>query len=198
MKKYFYSDGKEKQGPFSFEELKNENITRETLIWFEGLEDWIPAQDIKEIEEILQLIPPPIPSKETNVTSENIESGKKIDDSANNIENPKTISSDKIGMFSNSFSFEGRIRRTEYGISFIIYLIIFTIVNLIIESNVEASIIILVYIPLLWFLWAQGAKRCHDMGNSGWYQIIPFYVLWMIFADGEKGLINKYGRNPKI
>ena len=198
MKKYFYSDGKEKQGPFSFEELKNENITRETLIWFEGLEDWIPAKDIKEIEEILQLIPPPIPSKETNVTSENIESGKKIDDSANNIENPKTISSDKIGMFSNSFSFEGRIRRTEYGISMIIYLIIFTIVNLIIESNVEASIIILVYIPLLWFLWAQGAKRCHDMGNSGWYQIIPFYVLWMIFADGEKGIINKYGRNPKI
>jgi uncharacterized membrane protein YhaH (DUF805 family) len=118
--------------------------------------------------------------------------------SANNIENPKNISSGKIGMFSNSFSFEGRIRRTEYGISFIIYVIIFTIVNLIIESNVEAAIIILAYIPLLWFLWAQGAKRCHDMGNSGWYQIIPFYVLWMIFADGEKGFINKYGRNPKI
>jgi hypothetical protein len=81
MKKYFYSDGKEKQGPFSFEELKNENITRETLIWFEGLEDWIPAKNIKELEEILQLIPPPIPTKETNATSGNIESEKKIDDS---------------------------------------------------------------------------------------------------------------------
>jgi hypothetical protein len=34
------------------------------------------------------------------------------------------------------------------------------------------------------------------MGQSGWFQIIPFYVLWMIFASGEKG-INKYGVNPK-
>lgn len=100
-------------------------------------------------------------------------------------------------MFKNSFSFNGRIRRTEYGISLIVYLVAAFIVNVIIQLGGAAGIIILAYIPMLWFLFAQGAKRCHDRGNSGWYQIIPFYVFWMIFDDSVYG-INEYGTNPKV
>jgi uncharacterized membrane protein YhaH (DUF805 family) len=48
----------------------------------------------------------------------------------------------------------------------------------------------------IWFFLAQGAKRCHDRGNSGWYLLIPFYFLWMLFADGEIGQ-NDFGPNPK-
>ena len=33
-------------------------------------------------------------------------------------------------MFSKPFSFEGRIRRTEYGVTFIIYFVIALIINL--------------------------------------------------------------------
>lgn len=99
-------------------------------------------------------------------------------------------------MFKNPFSFEGRIRRTEYGLSVIIYAIPAVIINLIMESGGGAAIIGLAYIPLLWFMWAQGAKRCHDRENSGWYQIIPFYGLWMLFADSDNGS-NEYGHNPK-
>ena len=98
-------------------------------------------------------------------------------------------------MFSSPFSFDGRIRRTEYGISFIIYVIAAAFVNAIVESG-EVPIIGLAYIPMLWFLWAQGAKRCHDVGNNGWWQIIPFYVFWLLFQVGQPGL-NEYGQNPK-
>jgi uncharacterized membrane protein YhaH (DUF805 family) len=79
-------------------------------------------------------------------------------------------------MFKNPFSFEGRIRRTEYGLSFIIYAVIAAIINVAIITIRDAGIFGLAYIPLLWFLWAQGAKRCHDVGNNGWWQIIPFYA----------------------
>jgi uncharacterized membrane protein YhaH (DUF805 family) len=102
-------------------------------------------------------------------------------------------------MFKSPFSFDGRIRRTEYGISFIAYTIGITIVGVIIESDKNSSgvaIIGLSYIPLLWFLWAQGAKRCHDINKSGWWQIIPFFVFWLIFAEGDLHP-NQYGENPK-
>jgi len=99
-------------------------------------------------------------------------------------------------MFKNPFSFDGRIRRTEYGLSFIFYVIAALILNAIVSINSDAAIISVAYIPLLWLLWAQGAKRCHDVGNSGWWQIIPFYALWLLFQDGDAGR-NKYGKNPK-
>ena len=102
-------------------------------------------------------------------------------------------------MFKNPFSFKGRIRRLEYGLSYIIYIVTLEILGLLIADFDEDYYLIaylIVLFPCLWFLLAQGAKRCHDRGNSGFYQIIPFYSLWMLFADGEYGP-NEYGPNPK-
>ena len=85
-------------------------------------------------------------------------------------------------MFEKPFSFEGRIRRTEYGLSILFYSIAYVFISLFIESSGdEALVFLLIFlIPALWFIWAQGAKRCHDIGNSGWYQLIPFYSLFMM------------------
>jgi uncharacterized membrane protein YhaH (DUF805 family) len=218
MKKYYHSDGKEKYGPFSYEEMKDEKINRETLIWFEGLDNWTPAKYIMELEEILKLIPPPL----DNVDSENsfeaklsFEDTKEVGTTGNieDIEDPD-INEDKESderrsnstdqksraMFSGLFSFKGRIRRTEYGMSVIIYVFLIYFLDIIIVSVDETVVVFafLAYIPLTWFILAQGAKRCHDTGVSGWFQLIPFYVLYLIFAKGEDGLRNKYGTNPKL
>jgi uncharacterized membrane protein YhaH (DUF805 family) len=99
-------------------------------------------------------------------------------------------------MFQKPFSFEGRIRRTEYGLSFIIYGVGAGIAQVIAKAGGAAAVAFIAFIPLVWFLWAQGAKRCHDRGNSGFYQLIPFYALWMLFGDSEDG-VNEYGANPK-
>lgn len=98
-------------------------------------------------------------------------------------------------MFRHSFSFDGRIRRTECGISFIIYVLLVNIVNPA-HHNGNANIFVLIYIPILWFTWPQGSKRCHDLGNNGWWQIIPFYFFWMLFERGQPYL-NRYGSDPK-
>ncbi len=109
----------------------------------------------------------------------------------------------KPGMFRNPFSFSGRIRRTEYGLSmiicFVINLFMQGIVVFAAESDAASTLLILyliMLVPYCWFIWAQGAKRCHDRGNSGWYQIIPFYGFWMLFAEGET-TANEYGNSPK-
>jgi hypothetical protein len=88
-------------------------------------------------------------------------------------------------MFKNPFSFNGRIRRTEYGISFIIYLIGYGFIEIMAEGVTGIKAFALLWIPLLWFFWAQGAKRCHDLGKSGWWQIIPFYCFWLLFEKGK-------------
>lgn len=97
-------------------------------------------------------------------------------------------------MFKNPFSFTGRIRRTEYGITLIMYAVFFSILD---QIGRGSEVYYILLIPMIWFLWAQGAKRCHDRGNSGWYQIIPFYLLWMLFGSGDIET-NEYGVNPKV
>jgi len=101
-------------------------------------------------------------------------------------------------MFKNPFSFDGRIRRLEYGISFLIYIAIQVFRILLVgETGPGGALIgLILIIPTLWFLWAQGAKRCHDIGRNGWWQIIPFYFVVLIFEDGKPGA-NQYGQNPK-
>ncbi len=97
-----------------------------------------------------------------------------------------------INMFKSPFSFNGRIRRLEFGLSILIYYAyLFLSMGLAIGEE-----FFVVMIPAYWFILAQGSKRCHDRGNSGWYQLIPFYSLWMLFGDSELG-INRFGLNPK-
>lgn len=107
---------------------------------------------------------------------------------------------DNSGMFKRVFSFKGRIRRLEYGLSYIFFVIWYVIFMSITEMRdpnpALALFAILSMVPAYWFLWAQGAKRCHDRGNSGWYQIIPFYFIVMLFGGSDDGT-NEYGTNPK-
>lgn len=106
-------------------------------------------------------------------------------------------------MFQAPFSFDGRIRRTEYGLSMLFLVIAQMLIGAMVGLGSRSSdpggtlvIFYLLMLPALIFIWAQGAKRCHDLGNSGWWQLIPFYGFWLLFADGQYGP-NQYGDNPK-
>ena len=126
-------------------------------------------------------------------------SPEKIEELKNKAQESKEQPYVKPSMFRNSFSFEGRIRRLEYGLSFIIYyiwLFFCAFVSFSINADNFDGIYFLLMILGFYFLIAQGAKRCHDRGNTGWYQLIPFYGLWMLFGDGDIGT-NNYGANPK-
>ena len=132
--------------------------------------------------------------------------GNEVEEDKSNIssgEQTIPVSSDRphenSKMFRKIFSFKGRIRRTEYGLTYLAYWLWNLPINVMTESEISeayAVIYLLLFVPTVWILIAQGTKRCHDRGNSGWFQIIPFYFLWMVFAEGDSG-DNEYGKSPK-
>lgn len=58
MKQYYYSDGTKKVGPFSLEELKAQNITRDTPVWCHPMPKWKAAGEIPDLEELFGTVPP--------------------------------------------------------------------------------------------------------------------------------------------
>ena len=172
---YYYSENDKTLGPYSLSEVLVK-IDAETLVYREGIE-WTNAKEIDELKKFF---------KEQQVKEDYASNTRHFASNTESIIEP-------VKMFAAPFSFDGRIRRTEYGISFIIYIISYVLIAATAKSS---SFLYIAFIPLLWFLWAQGAKRCHDRGNSGWYQIIPFYVFWMLFAEGDSNN-NEYGNSPK-
>ena len=69
MKQYYYSDGQQQIGPISKDELKLKGITKETLVWCEGLSNWIKAGEIEDLADLF----PNIPTPPINVPSSNSE-----------------------------------------------------------------------------------------------------------------------------
>lgn len=59
MKKYFIHNGVHQLGPFDIEALRSENITWQTPVWHEGLDEWTTAEKIDELKSIFNSIPPP-------------------------------------------------------------------------------------------------------------------------------------------
>ena len=96
MKKYFYTNGKEKQGPFTFKEMEGKSINTNTLIWLEGLDDWVPASELQEMIPILELHPPPIKSYDANSKSPDMlsisEKESSFDKESNTKHEPKKAS----------------------------------------------------------------------------------------------------------
>lgn len=60
MKIYYLHIGEKQSGPFDIEELKQKDITKETPIWYQGLNDWTTAGEINELSSFFQGTPPPL------------------------------------------------------------------------------------------------------------------------------------------
>lgn len=88
-------------------------------------------------------------------------------------------------MFKNPFSFEGKIGRLEYFISVILFIILISISRLINSLGGEfEQYSLFFYAFTYWIIFAQGTKRCHDLNNPGWTQLVPLYIIWLLFVGG--------------
>jgi len=53
MSQYYLADGNDRRGPFTADQLPAQGITAETLVWREGLPDWLRADAVPELRPYL-------------------------------------------------------------------------------------------------------------------------------------------------
>ena len=80
MTKYYVHDGTKQLGPFNLIELKDQDLSKLTPIWFEGLSDWKPLEQIPELVEVTKT--PPSFNKNTpppffKIEEDNVPASKK-------------------------------------------------------------------------------------------------------------------------
>src|ERR1035437_8632171 len=61
MKEYYIIIDASQKGPFSIDELKEQDVKSSTLVWKEEMENWTEAKNIQELTDIIKRSPPPIP-----------------------------------------------------------------------------------------------------------------------------------------
>jgi uncharacterized membrane protein YhaH (DUF805 family) len=99
--------------------------------------------------------------------------------------------------------FEGRARRTEYWMFFLVNLIIAIVIGIIGR---------IIHVPVLSTLYslavlvpgiAVGVRRLHDTGRTGWWLLISLipligtiWIIVLLASNGDQGS-NQYGADPK-
>lgn len=101
--------------------------------------------------------------------------------------------------------FQGRARRQEYWMFFLVNIIISIVIGIIDGLISDSTFLGLIY-SLAVFLpsLAVAVRRLHDTDRSGWWvligliPIIGFIVLLVFFAQEGNSEPNRFGSNPKL
>lgn len=107
-----------------------------------------------------------------------------------------------IGAFKQYADFSGRTRRKEYWMFILIYVVIYislTVIDVLLSTfwlNTIYSLICV--IPS----FSIAARRLHDTGRTGWWQLILFIplvglVVMLVFLCQDSQDDNEYGVSPK-
>lgn len=119
----------------------------------------------------------------------------------NNIKGKDNSDKFQFGRFVNNLcNTKGRISRFEYLTYILLILGTFgltsfkynsgllaalnnTIIGDILEICILAFLLICFVMAIAFF--CQSARRCHDLNKSGWFQFVPLFHLWLLFAKGD-------------
>ena len=65
QEQWYVGVGGQQQGPFDrgalAAQVRSGGLTAGTLVWKQGMAQWVPAQQVSELADILGSVPPPLP-----------------------------------------------------------------------------------------------------------------------------------------
>jgi len=98
--------------------------------------------------------------------------------------------------------FTGRARRKEYWMFYLIYMILLIVIS-ILDAAIGVGLFSLIFtLGMLIPSISIAARRLHDTGRSGWWQLIAFipligFIILIVFLVQDGADANEYGENPK-
>ena len=103
-----------------------------------------------------------------------------------------------IGALKKYADFTGRARRQEYWMFILIYMIINIVLAILGLEVISALVGLGLLIPSI----SIAARRLHDTGRSGWWQLIALLpvigiIVLIVFLAQDGHDVNDYGVNPK-
>jgi uncharacterized membrane protein YhaH (DUF805 family) len=153
-------------------------VAAHTLVWSEGMTDWLPASSIDGLFEAP--IPQAAPAPTLHQPQINLGSPMATQSAPAQV-NPYSKPQANLGMGSG---IQPKLTLTGILFSFM-------------------GLIILLYIPMIWCMLAIQCKRWHDLDKSGWWYFIswiPFVgSIWFLIETGcLRGTfgLNRYGEDP--
>jgi uncharacterized membrane protein YhaH (DUF805 family) len=107
-----------------------------------------------------------------------------------------------IGPLKKYAEFTGRTRRKDYWMFFLIYTILIILLS-VIDTVLGLGFLSLIFsLGMLVPSISIAARRLHDTGRSGWWQLISFIpligiIILLVFLVQDSHDDNDYGTNPK-
>ena len=103
-----------------------------------------------------------------------------------------------IGALKKYADFTGRARRKEYWM----FVLIYTLINIVLAVLGLDIISIIFGLALFVPSISIAARRLHDTGRSGWWQLILLipligFIILIVFLAQDSHDANDYGVNPK-
>ena len=95
--------------------------------------------------------------------------------------------------FSKYATFSGRATRSEFWYFQLFYVLVIFAVSFV-DPTSNGLLGNLVFLGFIIPLTAAGCRRMHDVGKSGWLQIVPIYNLILLCRQTEGD--NQYGARP--
>ncbi len=239
-KTWWYAIGQEKIGPCSGSELielvAQGKLFPETLVWKQGMPNWVPASRIKGLWQNPPAVPPQQPLQSTTPPpfaasvpassphadafgthdNNNASSQPQFSDSLSaqpdwgdeyeeepQPPKPLTFKEAVTRCFKKYSVFSGRASRAEYWYFVLFNILINTPLIILMtftggKDSPFSLVSDLIGLALLVPNVAVATRRLHDIGRSGWWQLIAFtgigvfVLLYWAVKEGDEGA-NEYG-----
>ncbi len=188
---YYISNNGQQAGPFEVQDLIANGLNQSSLVWCEGMANWLLATQVPEVAQLFTQVPQqpqPQPYQQQQYQQPQPQQpyqqqyGQPYQQSMGFGESIKVC-------FSKYADFEGRASQAEFWWFFLFQFLL------------GSFTCCISYIATIIPSYAVGARRLHDTGRSGWLQLlglVPLVGLILIYwfaLSGDPG-DNQYGPKP--